>query len=100
MTDPKKRRIAVGYKRTELRVMNNAERRRVLNALCQDSVRKSERSSGSQSVPTRGAETQSGGSIQRNRSGSKDVRGDKKTNFNSQNKLSSTFEAIHTSEGV
>ena len=52
-TNPRKRRVADEHKLTALPVMNNAERRRVLNVLCQDSVRKSERSSGSQSVSIR-----------------------------------------------
>ena len=63
------------------------------NVLCQDSVRKSERSSGSQSVSIRewGRDSPQSGSSG-HRGGSKDVRGDKK--FNPQNKTSSTFEAI------
>ena len=52
-TNPRKRRVAVKHKLTALPVMNNAERRRVLNVLYQDNVRKSERSSESQSVPIR-----------------------------------------------
>ena len=87
-TNPRKRRVAVEHKLTGVPVMINAEQRRVLNVLSQDSVRKSECSSGSQSAPMRGAETHSGSSVQRNMSGSKDVRG------NSQDKSCSTFKTL------